>query len=481
MLDEKRKLQALKTIAETLNECQNKQEMLQSVLKQLIEITHFRTGWIFIEHGNMQLGADEGLPEALSIHEKAPLCGEDCYCISKYKTGKLTKATNIIECKRLNLAIQQNKYDTEGLSHHATVPLKTPEKSYGLLNVAAPNRSEYIEEELNLLESVAYQIGTALRRIEQYEQEEERVRLLEKLNDFVQHLRKIRRIQPFITFVSKYVKDMFSFSGIQLTIQQYDTKLGDMENENLEFIPFPEIDGQLLYATPYLLSPIEEEILQLIINHTELTYRDLVLQEKETSMARVQERARLAQDLHDSVSQLLFSIVLTSRAAKHLFPGTNEDNPIQDIYDLSTQALQEMRSLIAGQKPTALEKGLLTGLVEYAEKVKLKPNIHAEGSNTIPYSIEEALYRIGQEAIHNVKKHAKTEEIFITLKRTSDSFTLVIEDNGIGFDQERMAEFQSYGLKGMQERASAFEGKVTINSTRKIGTTIHVYIPNPAK
>jgi two-component system, NarL family, sensor kinase len=474
MLNQSEKLKTLKTIAETLNESQNKHEMLQTVLDQLIAITHFEAGWIFIEDGDLELAADCGLPEALSVHDKKPMCSQDCYCMSKYRAGTLTKATNIIECKRLVLAINEGIYHTNGLTHHATVPLLTPEKSYGLLNVAAAERTEYDQEELDLLESIAYQMGTALRRIEQYEREEQRVRLLEELNQFVHCLRRTRGIDSFMKTVVQQLMHIFSLDFIQITVGQHESQLGHKQLETMEYIPLNEVKGELIYSIKKALTDVEEEVLKLAINHIEFTYRDILLQEKETNMARMEERSRLAQDLHDSVCQLLYSIVLTSKAAKAI-SSREARGPIEDIFELSSQALQEMRSLIAGQKPTGLEKGLLTGLVEYAEKLQLNPNIHAEGSTSIPYAIEETLYRIGQEAIHNAKKHAKTNEIHLTLKRNANGFTLLIQDNGIGFDQEKMKE--SFGLNGMRERASVYGGSVRVKSIRKEGTTIHVFVP----
>ncbi|MRG86858.1 GAF domain-containing sensor histidine kinase [Salinibacillus xinjiangensis] len=482
MLDEQFKLETLKTIAETLNESVNQQEMLQSVLKQFIQITHFEAGWIFIrKNGVLKLAADEGLPEALSVNEKAPMCSQDCYCMSRYFAGSLTKATNIIECKRLNAAIQEGQYDTNRLTHHATVPLDTPEKSYGIFNVAAPERTEYEPDELKLLESVAYQIGTALRRIEQYEREELRVRLLEELNQFVQQLRQIRGIHSFLKMIVQELMNMYPFKAVQIHIGEYEYQFGEPDVEQQTVVNIPKIDGKLLYTPQHPLTDIEHEVLQLVVSHIAITYRDFLVREKETMMARMQERASLAQDLHDSVSQLLYSIVLTAQAARYTRSAEENEEPIKDIYNLSSQALQEMRSLIAGQKPTGLEKGLLTGLVEYAEKVHLDPHIHAEGSNSIPYSIEETLYRIGQEAIHNVKKHAGVQDIYLTLKRNEQGFTLIIGDHGIGFDQERWRDFHTYGLNGMQERATLYDGRVKIKSVPQKGTTIDVFIPSPKR
>ncbi|MCP8615325.1 GAF domain-containing sensor histidine kinase [Salirhabdus salicampi] len=470
MLSEKQKLETLKTIAETLNQSLNKQEMLQTVLQQFIHITHFEAGWIFFEKESVELVANVGLPEALAVNNKQAMCGEDCYCVSRYKSQRLTKATSIIECKRLETAIKDGKYNTNGYTHHATVPLKTPEKQYGLLNVATPNRTEYIEEELSLLEAVALQIGTALRRIEQYEKEEIRANYFEQLNHFVQQLRIVRNGHHFVSIAEKELSKMFHVESIHIKI----TPIKDEESDTTLIIPFQKINGALLARQDVGFSTIEKEMLRLAVHHFELAYRDIQLQEKEKDMARIQERTKLAQDLHDSVNQLLFSIVLTSKAAKQVIQRPE----IDDIYELSSQALSEMRALIAGQKPQGLEKGLLTSLIEYAEKLKLSPRFQAAGTLSIPYAIEETLYRIGQEAVHNIKKHANTDCVEFTLHRSQKGFTMVIQDDGEGFELDRVKTIPSYGLKGMEERAAIYNGTVTVKSSRGNGTIVEVFIPN---
>lgn len=479
VLNEKKKLETLKTIAETLNQSQDKQHMLQSVLKELIDITHFETGWIFLQNDQMVLMADEGLPPALTRDNKRPMCGEEyCYCVSRYNKGTLTKATAIIECKRLEDAISEGKYDTCGLTHHATVPLKTPDKMYGLLNVGAPGRTPYGEDELNLLESVALQIGTALKRLEQFEKEEERSRLLETLNTFVRELRNERNMCCYVESSGEYFKNMFYLDYIHISLQEEMYEVGKPASDYRETFTFKKVKGKLSLNRKKPLNPVEKEVMQFAVQHLELAYRDLMLQEKEKDVARIEERNRLAQDLHDSVNQLLFSIMLTAKAAKQNNQDPNLEAPLTDLADLSSQALREMRTLIAKKKAAELEKGLLTGLARYAERLHLKPETESEGSISIPYHIEETLLRIGQEAIHNVNKHANTDQVYLTLKRKERGYWLTIKDNGVGFNVEKYKDFHSFGLKGMTERAAVYNGKVTIESKPSQGTTITVFIPD---
>ena len=94
-----------------------------------------------------------------------------CWCVTAYHNERLTKASNIINCSRINLANQAYKAETEGVTHHATVPLRSGTEQYGLLNVASPYTTRYSEQDLALLESVALQIGSAIKRIYLTDQE----------------------------------------------------------------------------------------------------------------------------------------------------------------------------------------------------------------------------------------------------------------------------------------------------------------------
>ena len=153
----------LKEIAELLNEGTDSKTVLAGVLKKLLSITGLQTGWIFLidENGGHQLAAKEALPEALGYNDNQRMCRGDCWCVNRYNNGRLNKAVNIIECQRIENVILENAGDTAGLTHHATVPLRAGNERFGILNVGSPYKTHFQKDELALLESVAFQIGTA--------------------------------------------------------------------------------------------------------------------------------------------------------------------------------------------------------------------------------------------------------------------------------------------------------------------------------
>lgn len=476
MINATQKLETLKTIAETLNESQNKTEMLQSVLDQIITISHFESGWIFMEEDGIILAADKGLPPALERHNKSLMCGEDCYCVSKYQKGILTQATTIIECKRIEDAMQIGDADTNGLTHHATVPLKTPEKSYGLLNVGTPGTREYKKEELDMLESIAYQMGTALRRIEQFEKEEERAKLFEKLHQFTHSLYTTRSLADFWDITCSSLKQIFEFVDANVNTSNSENLKTSMK-PNTYYFNMTKSNRLLSITRPNSLNSTEKEVIQFAVQYIELAYKELLLQEKQENVARIQERSKLAQDLHDSVNQLLFSVVLTTKGARTIAKEREVVEQLTYIEEISTQALKEMRSLITEYKPQGLEEGVLAGLVKYAQTIGLHVKKESVGTENVPYFIQEALWRIGQEALHNIDKHAQSKDVQITLARSKEAISLKIEDNGIGFDLGKRFNSPSYGLKGMSERANLYSGTVDIKSEKGKGTIVSVTIP----
>lgn len=344
-------------------------ETLHEVLHMLMEVTGFQTAWIYFieEDGSYELMAEVCLPEALAKDQKQLMCQNDCYCINRYTKSSLQSATNIINCKRIETAIEQKLGDTEGITHHATVPLQACKCTFGLLNVAAKGKVTFTQEELNLLESIALQIGTAIQRMK--------------------------------------------------------------------------------------------------------------LVQNEQQHALLEERNRLAQDLHDSVNQMLFSVSLTAKAARQMTSDQQLGEMIDFIQHLSQDALIEMRSLIWQLRPKGLEKGFATAIEEYAQLLGLNCSLSLSGCMEIDHSKHEILFRVCQEALNNCQKHAGVEKVEVKLEQSGDTFGMKIIDQGKGFQYDEQMSLPSFGLKGMADRIRRAGGTFCINSELGKGTTIDVKVP----
>ena len=212
-------------------------------------------------------------------------------------------------------------------------------------------------------------------------------------------------------------------------------------------------------------------------DHMALAIEQASVNEKRQELIISEERNRLARDLHDSVSQKLFSLSMTARGAQSLQENSSLlTEALEDIQQLSKEAMREMRTLIWQLRPVGIEAGMMTSLQSYALGLGLQPACNVTGIKRLPTQIEEALFRIGQESLNNVQKHARVKKVSLHLNMTDDSVTLTIHDAGLGFDQAITGDC-TLGLRGMKERAILLDGTLSIMSERNKGTTVKTVIP----
>ncbi len=195
-------------------------------------------------------------------------------------------------------------------------------------------------------------------------------------------------------------------------------------------------------------------------------------------LATLEERNRLARDLHDSVKQQVFAVAMQLRATKVLLKRDVDAAEVRlnEAEKLVRQAQQELTSLIRELRPAALEgKELVAALRELAtswtQQTDIVANLRAEDTQTLSLAVEEALYRVAQEALANVARHSKATLVQLILTITDDTVTLSIVDNGQGFDTTRQGPM-GVGLFSMRERMKALGGDVEVESTPGKGTRI---------
>ena len=232
------------------------------------------------------------------------------------------------------------------------------------------------------------------------------------------------------------------------------------------------------------------------------------LLEARQKLATLEERNRLARDLHDSVKQQIFAVSMQIGATKVLLKRDVDaaEGRLNEAEKLVHQAQQELTSLIRELRPVALEgKGLAAALrelaTEWAQQTNYRrqfacgrhtaarapardalvyPDQRVEGSQetlevqTLPLSVEEALFRVAQEALANVARHSKATLVQMILTITDEKVTLSIVDNGQGFDTTRQGQL-GVGLLSMQERMKALGGDVQVESTPGKGTRVVAY------
>ncbi|NDI36474.1 GAF domain-containing sensor histidine kinase [Chengkuizengella sediminis] len=484
MVNEKniQKLTTLKVILQTINQVTDLDKMLQSVLKELIRLMDLKTGWIYFidTDGSYKLVTDYDLPPALCHEDKKHMCEGSCWCIDRYHDGRLDKAANIIECKRIDDAIKYEWGDTEDVTHHATVPLKAGNEKFGLLNVASPNKLEFNEEELALLESVAIQIGTAIKRLNFMNRDQKRASLFQKLGEVTTALHGDRNENYRLEYSASLIQIKFQYHRVHIECNEkkHEENMGSSEEMISITQPFKlgETSGKISISNPSL-DDIDRDIIEQLGQHLAIVFEHARLNQKAHELALIQERNRLARDLHDSVNQLLFSLVLTVRGTKEMTEDQDIHEMLNYMQDLSQDALKEMRALIWQLRPQNLEEGIVCALVAYGKVLDLNVSADVHGVGELPSIMEECLWRIGQEALNNIKKHAETTEVWIEFNRDKKNVEMNIRDEGIGFSLNTEQHSPSLGLKSMRERAELFGGTVIIQSVSGKGTLLKVSLP----
>ncbi len=204
------------------------------------------------------------------------------------------------------------------------------------------------------------------------------------------------------------------------------------------------------------------------------------LSEVAAAKALLEERQRLARELHDSVSQELFSLELNLSSAEMLLEQDPEQahKLLERSRQTAHEALSDLRALIANLRPPALAgKSILEALQEFARSLETSGqiSIRVKGNvkRPLPTAEEANLYRIAYEAINNAAKHAKASQLSVSLYIDHPSFRLDVLDDGIGFDTERPKK-DAWGLVGMHERAERLGASLKINSVPGQGTNVVV-------
>ncbi|MCF6138401.1 sensor histidine kinase [Pseudalkalibacillus berkeleyi] len=205
--------------------------------------------------------------------------------------------------------------------------------------------------------------------------------------------------------------------------------------------------------------------------------------ERAHTAATIEERQRLARDLHDAVSQQLFALNMMSSAAMKLFDTHPQraKAQLEQVVEMANKAQGEMRALLLHLRPIDLSgENLQKGIEGLVEELKLKSGIHIESEiHDIPdlsKGIEDHLFRLVQEGLANALRHSNASRLTIVLNHTDQHIRIHIRDNGAGFDLKDKKK-TSYGLKTMQERCDEIGGKFSITTAKGKGTAIDVRVP----
>jgi signal transduction histidine kinase len=217
-----------------------------------------------------------------------------------------------------------------------------------------------------------------------------------------------------------------------------------------------------------------------VANQAAITMVNAELYGQAQALAVLEERQRLAHDLHDAVNQSLFSAGLIAEVLPALWDEDQEEarRSLEDLRSLTRGAAAEMRALLAELRPSTLTDSNLGDLLHLLGKAlegrtNLPVVMTVSGKFILPAEVQIAFYRVCQEALNNIAKHAKASKVEIDLKQDEASIKLSIRDDGQGFDDEQIFSGH-YGLSMMRERAEAVGALLTVTSQPGQGTELTI-------
>ncbi|HEV2438448.1 MAG TPA: GAF domain-containing sensor histidine kinase [bacterium] len=365
----------LASIAEALNSAPDVENALERTLALVADLLGLRTGWVWLidpESGRWYNAAAQHLPPYLQ--KPVRMAGRSCWCIESFRDGELTpKNIDIIECSRLRPAVKDRATDlTRGLAYHASIPLYFQDAPLGIMNVTGPSWRRLTAEELQLLSTIAYQVGIAIERAR--------------------------------------------------------------------------------------------------------------LAEESTRLARAEERTRIAREIHDTLAQSLTAIALHLEGAARTVDAKPERAKarIGRALEVARAGLDEARrSVLSLRAAPGAGRPLPAALAALGRALTaetgVRVHLRTTGARPVPPRAEPELFRVAQEALTNVQRHAHATEVAISLSSTPRGVRLSIRDDGKGFAPRKVPPGR-LGLVGMRERAQLLGGTFRLGSSRR-GTIVTVSVP----
>ncbi|MFI6658509.1 GAF domain-containing sensor histidine kinase [Streptomyces sp. NPDC050523] len=289
----------------------------------------------------------------------------------------------------------------------------------------------------------------------------------------IERLADVRKDPRFEGWPSAH-PDMSDFLG--LPVKDGDEVIGALFLANKEC---PKPEGGCGFTED------DADLLGILAQHAAIALTNARLYERSRELTIAEERSRLAHELHDAVSQKLFSLRLTAQAAAALVDRdpSRAKGELQQVAVLAAEAADELRAAVVELRPAALdEDGLVATL---RTQIQVLDRAHTArvtfgscGVRALPSAQEEALLRVAQEALHNALRHSGAERVDVTLARRGSAAVLRVADDGSGFDPKAIRRAGRHlGLVSMRDRAGGVGGTLTVESAPGKGTTIELEVP----
>jgi signal transduction histidine kinase/HAMP domain-containing protein len=535
--DRTRELATLNAIATTVSQSLDLNEILDSALALTLQTMEIEAGGIYLldeKTGLLTIGAHYGFSPEFAAKVERLEVGEG-FSGRVVESGEPLVVADISSDSRLTWIAARE----EGLHSVAVVPLYSKGKPVGTMFAANRSYREFAEQDIQLLTSIANQIGIAIENARLYRIEQRRAEQFRVITEMGHGITSILNIDELLQEIVRLLKETFGYDLITIGMIEGDElvfragtkthwheprfippglKINDQgitawvattgeplltpdvsqeprhvfrpeagETRSELAVPLKTKNGIIgvLNVESDRLNAFDEsdvEVLQSLANQAAIAIENARLYEQAQQIAIVEERSRLARELHDSVTQSLYSSTLLAEAGRRLARlGDVErvNEYLARLGEITEQSLKEMRLLVYELRPLALRKeGLVGALNQRLDAVERRAGVEArlvlEGELELPEDVEEALYRIAQEALNNALKHATPTSVTVSVRVEDAHVELEVADDGRGFDPSAVGDEGGMGLVNMQERAEKLGGTLTIVSAAGKGTSVKV-------
>ena len=532
------KLATLSAVAAVVSRSLELQDVLQDALENVLQVIEAEAGSIYLlddKNDILNLAAHHGFDSRLTDAVDKLRAGEG-FAGRVAQTGQPMVVKDITTDPRLTRLLVK----AMGLRSLVSVPLRSKGTVLGVLVTMTRELRDFTPEEVQLLMAIGDQVGVAIENTRLFEGAKRRADQFRVINEVGRSITSILNVEELLETLTRLIQEAFNYYQVGIGLIEDDNvhykagagPLWDDPRFQHHLIPlkigqdsitgwvaesqqsllvsdvkqesrYRHIEGSSTRSElavpikgrqdvigvldvqsdqPHIFDQSDRVVLQSLANQAAIAIENAQLYEQAQHLATLEERQRLARDLHDAVTQGLYSVNLYAEAAIRSLNKQQIElalDHLQELRETVTETMGELRLLIFELRPFPLsERGLAAALEARLEAVEgragLRTTFQANGDMALPTHVETALYRISQEALNNVLKHAHAQNVAITLCRDQETFNLEITDDGIGFDPQQVSESGGLGLPGLQERAVQLEAELTIYSQPGAGTQIKV-------
>jgi signal transduction histidine kinase/ligand-binding sensor domain-containing protein len=528
-------------------------EVLQALVDTAVEILHCDKGAMLIwddQEEVLRVAAAHGISEE-TVASVTFLPGEGI-------AGRVGESGELIAIEDVNSdeRVTREIVDPEGIRAFMQVPIKIEDEVFGVFSADYLKPHTFSDKEKRLLTSLAQRAALAIENAKLYEDTKDRLAQVAALTDTAQAIASTLDLDRLLNIIIQQATTLLKADGGMINLVDWEkmtdtvvattgavaattgmggsleTSLSGWASRNNQPVISNDVQNDsrvdqtaLSYVreqriTSAAIAPLtikeqvsgtlivigtetgkvkfEESELDILVsfaNQAAIAIENARLYEQAKQLAVVEERQRLARELHDSVTQALYGMTLYAEAmsrqlasgemelSRQLASGEMElaNEQLSELQTTAQEALREMRLLIFQLRPPNLEAdGLVTVLRTRLEAVEaragLKMEFKVDNDVRLPLEIEEGLYRIAQEALNNALKHASAQSVSVCLTLDEPIIVLEIIDDGIGFDPDEGLEDAGLGMDGMYERAVEIGGQFIVESKPGSGSKIRVEV-----